>query len=223
MTMNASMDDISSTTVGRTGLPTQSTLEKIRWGKLLGDSTHYSCLVGTHPRLVALLDLSGPEVAVLLAARRIEARDDTCANAGEDEVESRRRRGMTSSGGKPGGTVTTTSTLLSLTYQRIEDEYMTSFVASGRYTISSDRYPKHVLFRSCMNLMEMDIIRLKKDICGGGALQYRHQDTLSLGARNMTTLPLHVNLDYDLELMSVLKAGLLQCSTALREWGMKMQ
>jgi len=213
ITMNASMDDVSST-IGRPGIPSQSTLELITWGKLLGDPKHYSCLVGTHPRLVALLDLSGPQVAALLAARRIEARDDARANAGEDEIESRRRRGLATND-------KTASTSLPLTYKRIEDEYTTSFVASGRYTISSDRYPKHVLYRSFMDLMEMDIIRLKKEICGGGALQYGHNDALSSGS-NMSGLPLYVNLDYDLELMPILKAGMLQCSTALREWGLKM-
>jgi len=213
ITMNASMDDVSST-IGRPGIPSQSTLELIRWGKLLGDPKHYSCLVGTHPRLVALLDLSGPQVAALLAARRIEARDDARANAGEDEIESRRRRGLATND-------KTASTSLPLTYKRIEDEYTTSFVASGRYTISSDRYPKHVLYRSFMDLMEMDIIRLKKEICGGGALQYGHNDALSSGG-NISGLPLYVNLDYDLELMPILKAGMLQCSTALREWGLKM-
>lgn len=213
ITMNASMDDVSST-IGRPGIPSQSTLELISWGKLLGDSKHYSCLVGTHPRLVALLDLSGPQVAALLAARRIEARDDARANAGEDEIESRRRRGLATND-------KTASTSLPLTYKRIEDEYTTSFVASGRYTISSDRYPKHVLYQSFMDLMEMDIIRLKKEICGGGALQYGHNDALFSGS-NMSGLPLYVNLDYDLELMPILKAGMLQCSTALREWGLKM-
>jgi len=213
ITMNASMDDVSST-IGRPGIPSQSTLELISWGKLLGDTKHYSCLVGTHPRLVALLDMSGPQVAALLAARRIEARDDARANAGEDEIESRRRRGLATND-------KTASTSLPLTYKRIEDEYTTSFVASGRYTISSDRYPKHVLYRSFMDLMEMDIIRLKKEICGGGALQYGHNDALSSGS-NMSGLPLYVNLDYDLELMPILKAGMLQCSTALREWGLKM-
>ena len=219
VTMNASMDDVSAT-IGRPGIPTQGALELIRWGKLLGDPKHYSCLIGTHPRLVALLDLSGPQVAVLLAARRIEARDDTRANSGEDEIEMRRRRGSTGGSGTATAT-TTSSTSLPLTYQRIEDEYITSFVASGRYTISSDRYPKHALYRSCMDLMEMDIIRLKKDICGGGALQYGHNDILSSGT-NMAGLPLFVNLDYELEFMPAVKANLLHCSTALREWGMKM-
>lgn len=194
-------------------VPTQSTLELIRWGQLLNDPAHYSCLIGTNSRLICLLDLSGPQVAVLLAARRIEYRDDARTNA-EDEIESTRKRGISGVGGSP-------LMVLPLTYQRIQDEYTTSFVASGRYTISSDRYSHHVLYRSCMDLMEVDIIRLKKEICGEGSFQYGHNDMISSGA-NITHSPLHVNLDWDLEFMGALKTGLLHCSTALREWGMKM-
>jgi hypothetical protein len=193
--MSASLDDISDS-IGPPGIPTRSTLELIRWGQLIGDPNHYSCLVGTHSRLLALLGLSGPQVAVLLAARRIEARDGSAE--GNKQPKS-----------------------LPLTYQRIQDEYATSFVASGRYTISSDRYPLHVLHRSCTELMELGIICLKKQMCGGGALQYGHNDVLCCGS-DISNLPLHVNVEWDLEFVSILKAGLLQCSTALREWGMKI-
>ncbi|KAL9188344.1 hypothetical protein ACHAXT_006722 [Thalassiosira profunda] len=192
--------------------PSHSALELIRWGQLLGDPKHYSCLLGTHPRLVALLDLSGPQVALLLAARRVAARDDTRASA-EDEVENQRAK---QSEGKAA-----TAMLLPLTYRRIQEEYTTSFVASGRYTISSDRYPAHVLYRSCTDLMEMDILRLKKERCRGGVLQYGPNDALAAGT-NVSDFPLHVNLDWEIEFMGALKAGLLQCSTALREWGMRM-
>jgi hypothetical protein len=210
--MSASLDDISST-LDRSGIPTQSTMELIRWGQLIRDPNHYTCLLGTNTRLITLLDLSGPQIAVLLAARRIEARDDARANA-EDEIENSRRKGTTGGG-------SSTPMPLPLTYQRIQDEYTTSFVASGRYTISSDRYPQNVLYRSFMDLMEVDIIRFKREICVGGALQYAHNDMLSSGA-NISNLPLHINLDWELEFMGAIKTGLLNCSTALREWGMKM-
>jgi hypothetical protein len=72
-----------------------------------------------------------------------------------------------------------------------------------------------------MDLMEVDIIRFKREICVGGALQYAHNDMLSSGA-NISNLPLHINLDWELEFMGAIKTGLLHCSTALREWGMKM-
>ena len=196
VTMSASLDDMSGG-VGLPGIPTRSALELIRWGQLIGDPKHYSCLVGTHSRLVALLGLSGPQVAVLLAARRIDAREGSACD-GTNQSES-----------------------LPLTYQRIQDEYATSFVASNRYTISSDRYPLHVMYRSCTDLMELGAICLKKQICGGGALQYGHNEVLCSGA-DISNLPLHMNVEWELEFVCLLKAGLLQCSTALREWGMKV-
>jgi hypothetical protein len=107
-----------------------------------------------------------------------------------------------------------------LTYQRIHDEYTTSFVASGRYTTSSDRYPSHILRRAFIDLIELDLIRLKKDHSGGGPLQYEHCDALSTGA-NINHLPVLVNLQMEEEFMGLLKAGVLHCSTALRDWGMK--
>jgi len=210
VTMSASLDDISGT-LGRPGIPTQSALEIVRWGQLLEDPDHYSCVLGTHPRLATLLDLSGPHVAILLAARRIAARDDTRASA-EDAVDSTRNKGPLNA---------TALALVPLTYQRIQDEYMSSFVASARYTTGSDRYATHVLYRACTDLMELDLVRLKKEHCRGSALQYGHNDALSAGI-DVTNFPLHVNLEWDLEFMGALKAGLLQCSTALREWGMKM-
>ncbi len=194
VTMSASLDDISSA-VEMQGVPTQGTLELIRWGQLIGDPKHYSCLVGTHSRIIALLGLSGPQIAVLLAARRIEAREVSTGD-GSKQSES-----------PP------------LTYQRIQDEFATSFVASGRYTISSDRYPLHALYRSFTELMELGIICLKKQICGGGVL--RGHDVPRCGPES-STLPLQVNLDWDLEFVLFLKAGLFQCSTALREWGLKI-
>ena len=192
--MSASLDGISSA-VEMPGIPTQGTLELIRWGQLIGDPKHYSCLVGTNSRLLALLSLSGPQVAVLLAARRIEAREVSTGD-GCKQSES-----------------------LPLTYQRIQDEFATSFVASGRYTISSDRYPLHALYRSFNELMELGIICLKRQMCGGGVL--RGHDVPCCGPES-SKLPLHVNLDWDLEFIVFLKAGLLQCSTALREWGLKI-
>jgi hypothetical protein len=210
--MGASLDDIAST-VGRPGIPSQNALEQIRWGKLLGDPNHYSALVGTDPRLVALLDLSGPQIAVLLAARRIMARDDA-----RSTVDDAAGNGLNQNLPK---NATVLSLVAPLTYKRIEDEYTTSFVNSERYTISSDRYPPHVLYRSFMDLMELDLIRLKKERCEGGALQYDHLGCLSFGA-NITNVPLYVNLEWELEFVGVLKAGLLKCSTSLREWGLKI-
>lgn len=210
-TMGAAICDVVKTR--RPGIPSSDSLLLVKWGQLLGDPTHYSTLVGNDPRLRALLDLSGPQVSILLAARRIIARDDTRANA-EDEVDAARMKGK-----KGSGTVTTM--VAPLTYQRIHDEYTTSFVRSGRYTISSDRYPSHVLHRACVDLIEMDLVRFRKEHSGGGTLQYDHSDILSTGT-NIASIPLCVNLEWDVEFMGLLRANLLNCSTALREWGLKM-
>ncbi|KAK1743522.1 hypothetical protein QTG54_006143 [Skeletonema marinoi] len=211
--MGASLDDIASN-VGRPGIPNQNALEQIRWGQLIGDPNHYSALVGTNPRLVALLDLSGPQIAILMAARRIMARDDARSTVDDEAAAG----GNSNKNGSKNLTVL--SLVAPLTYKRIEDEYTTSFVNSERYTISSDRYPPHVLYRSFMDLMELDLIRLKKEHCEGGALQYEHLGSLS-GA-NISNLPLFVNLEWELDFLGVLKAGLLKCSTSLREWGLKI-
>eukprot|EP00986_Skeletonema_menzelii_P012589 scaffold6986_cov142-Skeletonema_menzelii.AAC.2 len=212
--MGASLDDIASN-VGRPGIPNQNALEQIRWGQLIGDPNHYSALVGTNPRLVALLDLSGPQIAVLMAARRIMARDNARSTV-DDEAAA---NGNKSKNGSKN--VSVLSLVAPLTYKRIEDEYTTSFVNSERYTISSDRYPPHVLYRSFMDLMELDLIRLKKEHCEGGALQYEYLNSLSTGA-NISNAPLYVNLEWELDFIGVLKAGLLKCSTSLREWGLKI-
>ena len=71
-----------------------------------------------------------------------------------------------------------------------------------------------------MDLMELDLIRLKKEHCEGGALQYEHLGSLSTA--NISSLPLFVNLEWELDFLGVLKAGLLKCSTSLREWGLKI-
>ena len=216
--MGASLD-IASNTGGRPGVLNQNEFEQIRWGQLLGDPNHYSALVGTTPRLVALLDLSGPQIALLLAARRIMARDEARSTVDDDAVGGRNVNNKNAKNGSKN--VSVLSLIAPLTYKRMEDEYTTSFVNSERYTISSDRYPPHVLHRSFMDLMELDLIRLKKEHCGGGALQYESLSSLSTGA-NITNLPLYVNLEWELEFIGVLKAGLLKCSTSLREWGLKI-
>jgi hypothetical protein len=177
-----------------------------RWENLLNSPYR-----GNDPRVRALFDLNGPHVAVLIAARRINTRDHTRKEI-EDEVDSARKRGTQKK--------SVLSVAAPLTYQRIHDEYTTSFVASGRYT-TSDRYSSHVLFRAFVDLMELDLIRLKKDHSNGGSSQFEHCGSLSSGA-NLTNLPLFVNSGLDDEFGGLLKASALNCSTALREWGLKI-
>jgi Cdc6-like AAA superfamily ATPase len=190
----------------RPGLSSESFILS-RWQRLLNGSYR-----GHDPRQRALHDLSGPQTVILLACRRILARDETRTTV-EDDVDAARERGAQKK------TIISMST--PLTYQRIHDEYTTSFVASGRYTISSDNYPAHLLYRAFIDLIELDLIRLKKDHSNGGPLQFRHCDSLTAGV-NMHPLPLYVNVNMELEFLGLLKASALNCSTALREWGLKI-
>ena len=191
----------------RPGIPSSHSLLLDQWERLLDFPYR-----GHDPRIRALFDLSGPQVAILLAARRILARDDTRSTV-ELDVDVARRNGAQQR--------SVLSMVAPLTYHRIHDEYTTSFVASGRYTISSDRYPSHLLYRALADLIELDLIRLKKDHAKGGPLQFAHCGALSTGA-NLLNLPLLINLNMTDELVGLLKAGALSCSTALREWGLKI-
>jgi hypothetical protein len=146
-----------------------------------------------------------------LAARRILARDDTRSTI-EDNVNSARKKGANK--------MTVLSMATPLTYQRMYDEYTTSFVSSGRYTISSDRYSSHLLQRAFRDLIELDLVRLKKNHSDGGPLQFEHCDSLSSGNSTLN-LPLYINFEMETEIIGLLKAGALNCSTALREWGLK--
>lgn len=187
--------------------PSPDSLVLSRWERILDGPYE-----GNDPRIRALLDLTGPQVAVLLAARRIMARDDTRSTI-EDDVDYARKHGVNKK--------TVLSMVSPITYQRIYDEYTTSFVASGRYTISSDRYPSHLLYRAFTDLMELNLLRLKKDHSKRGPLQYEHCDALSSGA-NVANLPLLINLAMEDEFLGLLKGGVLHCSTALREWGLRI-
>ena len=191
----------------RPGIPSSHSLILNRWERLISGPYR-----GYDPRIRALFDLSGPQVAVILAARRILARDDTRSRI-EHDVEAARRNGITKK------TIHTMAT--PITYQRIHDEYSTSFVASGKYTISSDRYPSHLLYRAFIDLIELDLMRFKREHSKRGSLQFEHCDSLSNGA-NLINLPLHVNFDMEGEFVGLLKASSLHCSTALREWGLRI-
>lgn len=142
--------------------------------------------VGVDPRMQALLDLSGPQVALVLAARRILARDAHV----EDTTP------------KP------------LTLQRMLHEYQ-SYRGSQRY---SDR----LLCQCFMQLLETDVMRPSADHTGGGPLQYTYsQNYYAMDFITLSRMPLHLPVDIDRELGEALKNNLLECSTALREWGKK--
>mmetsp|Transcript_5318 Transcript_5318/g.11326 ORF Transcript_5318/g.11326 Transcript_5318/m.11326 type:complete len:1218 (+) Transcript_5318:64-3717(+) len=190
--------------IGLPSISSQGTSELKRLGEMIGNHNHYALKVGNDSRMRALLDLTEPQIAVLLAARRIMARDDRRSTIEENALDE-------------AGNVLTE--IAPLTYQRIQDEYTSSFNANARYTIAS--YPIHEIRRAFIDLMEIGLIRIKKERSGGGPFQFEHSDALCLGA-DFSTIPIFINHDWPNEFLGLLKAGMLHCSTALREWGLKM-
>ena len=140
----------------------------------------------TEPRIQVLKDLSGPQVALLLAARRLLARD-----AKIEDVP------------KP------------LTLDRMLHEYQS-------YKGNSNRYSGRLLLRSFTQMLEMDVFRPSSDHSGGGPLQYEYSGSFAeMDTTTLTKLPLHVPYGLEVELTRTLKDKLLDCSTALQDWGKK--
>ena len=163
------------------------------YGPFNCDGKHVSPVGWNSIRLQALLDLPGSQVAILLAAKRVLSR-----NAQKQD----------------------SSIMTPFTYDRIEMEYE-SYKASGL-----DRYGGHVLYRSFCQLMETDLFRPARDHAGGCPLQYYYRgDSNPLGVDPMALrrLPLHMNVDLCKELDVALRNKMLDCTTALRDWGLKEQ
>ena len=149
------------------------------------------------PRIQELLDLPESQLAILLSARRILSRD-----AAED-----------SSTPKP------------LTFGRIKREFETfhrGHVGSG---LTTNLYEGNLLHFAFLHLMETGLICPAVDHTGGGPLQYYLHHTRTHAAMEpmaLAKMPLHILLDINSELGVLLKDKMLDCSTALREWAMRI-
>eukprot|EP00980_Cylindrotheca_fusiformis_P031301 scaffold26138_cov220-Cylindrotheca_fusiformis.AAC.1 len=150
------------------------------------------CMVGdcaVDPRLQSLLDLSKPQVTLLLAARRILTR------------EAHREQAVTAP----------------LTVQRMMKEYESSFHCGALYRNEA------TLTSAAKQLLQRGILVPSTDHSGGGPLQYSTTQVYKmLDPYSLVRLPLHMPLDIDRELGEALNKNLLDCSTALREWGRKI-
>jgi hypothetical protein len=140
-----------------------------------------------HPRLQAMLDISKPQVVLLLAARRILVR------------EAHREQAVASP----------------LTIQRMLNEYESSFRRGAQR--------KESLIPAARTLLERGIFTPSMDHSGGGPIQY-HASLVykTLDPYSLVRLPLHLPIDIDRELDTAISRNLLECSTALREWGRKV-
>ena len=101
-------------------------------------------LLGCDGRILALLDCPGPQIALLLAARRILLRQD------EQEKEE-----------------------LPLTYERMVMEYQSSFVQKNK-SMGPDRYDLRILYPSFLHLVHVDLLKPATDHTGGAMYQYYH-------------------------------------------------
>ncbi len=152
------------------------------------DSNQIELMKG-NPRINWLLDLSGPQVAVLLSAKRILHRDS------QDEIM------------KP------------LTFERMLKEYESYFIAQSKST-GPDHYPEHIFFRSFCDLLGGFLMPIK-DHSGGAPLQYQYRSSsISGNSANLKKVSLYINVDLDDELGMSLKKNLLDCTSALRDWGL---
>lgn len=138
------------------------------------------------PRLQALLDLSTPQVALLLSARRILKREEHRDQA----------------------------VLAPLTMERMLKEYE-SFKRGSRSMGNSK-----LLKRAIHHLLQQGLLVPSMDHSGGGPMHYDLTKIYrELDPYTMSRLPLQIPLEMDRELGKALEQNLLECPTALKEWG----
>ena len=138
------------------------------------------------PRLQALLDLSTPQVALLLSARRILKREEHRDQA----------------------------VLAPLTMERMLKEYE-SF-RRGSISMGNSK----LLKRAVNHLMQQGLLVPSIDHSGGGPLHYDVTKIYrDLDPYTLSRLPLQIPIDIDRELGKALEQNLLECPTALKEWG----
>lgn len=139
------------------------------------------------PRLQALLDLSTPQVALLLSARRILKREEH-----RDQI---------------------------VTAPLIMERMLKEYESFRRGSTSSIGNLK-LLKRAAYHLMEQGLLVPSMDHSGGGPMQYCVAKIYrNLDNYRILRLPLQIPLDIDRELGKALELNLLECPTALKEWG----
>jgi Cdc6-like AAA superfamily ATPase len=136
--------------------------------------TQETVLPSTRCRI--LQDLVGPQVALLLAARRVLKR------------ESQKKQAKAS-----------------LTIQGMSSRYALPFLTKASY-----------------ELLEAGVFRPAQDRVGPAPLQYQGILVRDIEWNTLSTLTLQICVDVHRELDQAIELGILDCSTALREWGRKI-
>jgi len=142
-------------------------------------------------RINELMDLSWSQLAVLLSAKRILARDAQVIQEGLTKV---------------------------LTFERMQNEYKSYFLAQGKGS-GADRFDDDVFFKSFLEMMYI-YFRPAKDHTGVGPNEYHFSNKFSpvvMEHQLLKKTPLHWNI-HESELIEALKEQRLSCSAALRDW-----
>ena len=162
-------------------------------------------------RLQTLHDLSGPLLALVLSARRILYRD-SC-------VQHRISNGSNQNNEASMSTAAEYNPQ-QLTLRRMINEYQTS------YKGLTSKYSLRILQKSFIELLEIGIFRPSIDHSGTIPFQYQFRDAFLYQHHNfdiIERLPLHMTLDIHYDIKHAIDNNLLlNCSTALREWGRKI-
>jgi hypothetical protein len=162
-------------------------------GILLKESGERLEVVTTDPRIQALCDLSGPQVALVLAARRILTRDSLRPEEGDKQP-------------RP------------LTFDRMWEEYRSSYKGqSSRYTQRVLVHAFDALMVMGLLRPAADHTRDGPFQYRGRDRTAYCADWNTAAAR----MPLQLTVDIHREVKQALEKNLLHCSTALREWGRK--
>ncbi len=144
------------------------------------------------PSIQEILDLSGSQLAVVISAKRVLARD------GQNYCEGINNK--------------------VLTYDRMHEEYKSYFLSEGRSN-GPDTYQDDVYFQAFLELLYV-VFRPAKDHTGGGRNEYHFQRYFSSSSINhhvLKKLPLRWNIpEHDLNI--ALKSEQAICSSALKDW-----
>jgi hypothetical protein len=141
-----------------------------------------------------LMSLSGCQVAILVSAKRIMERD---FQSDHDGLVIQ----------KP------------LTYERIRREYESYFVMKMK-SVGPDCYSEVIFFKAFLQMLGR-IFFIEKDHTEGGPNQYYYSKRHTLVEMHPELLkksPLHVGVDVEKDVMTLLLAGKLNCSMALKDW-----
>ena len=106
-----------------------------------------------------------------------------------------------------------------MTFERILNEYESNFIAQSKSS-GPDNYSQHILFRSFCDLLS-GFLKPVKDHTGGGPMQYQYGQNYTIEKKlSLQKVSLHLNIDLEGELGEALKKNLLDCTSALRDWGL---